>query len=704
MPDVQPGQPLAAPTVYQEFLDRWADAAGRAASLGRYTGGGLSFVPDLLPEQALALTADEVLGILRARWGAAVDLAIGADASDPAQPLAALPAALRSPVAAQPDGRWLRATNMVGINVRTVGSFWGVVKYALTLAAAQDAIHLLPIWEPGVLGSIYGMRSWQLNPEFWSAELAAVAPHLATVERQLRAVVNLLHVMGKTVGMDVIPHTDRYSEIALAFPEHFEWLQRQDTLIISQRAALHTAVQGKIIEFLRLHGAAVGAPPATAAALFSADVAEDARLLTLFGPPDDPAGRQERRGALIAYLSSYGYEPLPATMAPPYRGLEVDPRPEASSVDAAGQVWREYRITNPTPMSRVFGPLGRYKLYEPLDDNRDWALDFARPRVAVWDYVCQRYAAVQQRYGFDFMRGDMSHVQMRPSGVPDQPDPRYDLLGAVKRYVQTVGGAPSFGYFAEGFLAPRDTMGYGEEIDHLEAAAADVVLGDLQSTVAGGAVFLGRLRLYADLLQTRQCAPAFTVMTADKDDPRFDGFYLRGNLLRLFCALLLTDMPSYQGLGFETRDRHDLPAPNEHYTKLYVFQETSGPKATSGPYRWGRNAVLYSAWTRLREFVDAKLVDAARPADALADRPRCHRRESGARLDAGRRRRVCLRRQHRRAGGRPPDAAAAGRCARAAVRLLNRRECIGHRPGADSAAGRTIRSRAWLPMNAVSTV
>ena len=58
--------------------------------------------------------------------------------------------------------------------------------------------------------------------------------------------------------------------------------------------------------------------------------------------------------------------------------------------------------------------------------------------------------------------------------------------------------------------------------------------------------------------------------------------------LRLFIALFLTDMPSYMALGFETRDIHHQPAPNEHYTKLYVFQETSGPKATTGPYRVGQ--------------------------------------------------------------------------------------------------------------------
>jgi hypothetical protein len=94
-------------------------------------------------------------------------------------------------------------------------------------------------------------------------------------------------------------------------------------------------------------------------------------------------------------------------------------------------------------------------------------------------------------------------------------------------------------------------------------------------------------------------------MTADKDDPRFDKFYLNGNEARLFIAFFLADMPSYMGLGFETRDIHYEPAPSEHYTKLFVFHETVGPKATHGPYIWGQNGFLYAAITRLKLYLDS---------------------------------------------------------------------------------------------------
>jgi hypothetical protein len=192
---------------------------------------------------------------------------------------------------------------------------------------------------------------------------------------------------------------------------------------------------------------------------------------------------------------------------------------------------------------------------------------------------------------------------MRPEGVPLQPDPYYDLLGAVKHFIQRQG-EPHFGYFAESFLPPRDVMGYGEEMDHLEFSQAEATLGDLQSSVVGSPEFIQRLRYYLDLLATRACAPSFTVLTADKDDPRFDHFYLAGNEIRLFLAFFLFDMPSYMALGFESRDPHPQAAPNEHYSKLYVFHENHGPKATHGPFVWGTNAALYSSLTRLKLFAD----------------------------------------------------------------------------------------------------
>lgn len=576
----------------------------REEAIAAFTTGDCTFIPGLLPERALALTADETLEILRARFGARIDLALDEDNVDPGAPLSELPAELASPVRHLPSGNWLSHSNMVGVNLRTIGGLWSLVKYTLTLPAAQNAIHILPIWEPGVVDSLYAPASWELNPELFSDELASVRPTLGTTEKQLRAVINLLHATGRTVGMDVIPHTDRYSEMSLGQPSLFEWLRRSNDTIADHRANLHEDVEQAIFQFVLSHGTANGAPcPVSRVELF-ATLSPAERREILFGAAKDWTGRRQRRIEMVRHLHALGYEPAPATMAPPYRGLVVDRRPEAKTVDENGLEWRDFTIESPQAMSRVFGPLTRYKLYERLDDNAKWQIDFSRPRPEAWDYICRHYQTVQARYGFDFMRGDMSHVQMRADGVPDRIDDFYDILKSVKRAVQT-SGAPYFAYFAESFLASRDVMAYGDEVEHLEACEADATLGDLQSTIFGSDTFIRETRKYFDIRRARRVAPSLTVMTADKDDPRFDEFYRDGNLARLFFSLFTGDMPSYMALGFECRDRHDTPAPNEHYTKLFVFQERTGPKATKGPYVWGKNSALFDDIVRMRLYLDS---------------------------------------------------------------------------------------------------
>lgn len=538
-----------------------------------------------MPEDALRMPFQEMLRVL--------EQGLGADlypAFDPA-------VAIASPIAGQRNTDWLKTANTVGINVRTIGHFWNIIPYALTLPSAQNAIHILPIWEPGVVASLYGPSSWNLNPEFFSRELAAHFPELNTVEKQLKVVINILHLLKKTVGMDVVPHTDRYSEMAVGNPQFFEWLQRRDLVVANHKADLYREVQSLIFKHLQAAGSAVaGLSMPDSPDVFFEKTSEPERLRILFGEKYDYWGRLFRRKKIVRLLWEQGYETVPATMGPPYRGIEVDPDPDAKVLDEEGLEWRDYRITKPQKFSRVFGPLARYKLYESKDDNRHWELDFSRPNHGAWAYVCEHYRQMRAEFGFDFMRGDMSHVQMRPDGVPAVRDDCYDLLGAVKQTV--LREKPWFGYFAESFLAPPGEMAYGDECDHLEASFADSTLGDLQSEPVGTEKFVRDFCQYRDWLESRQFAPCFTIMTSDKDDPRFDAFYLTGNEIRHFIALFLTDMPSYMGLGFECRDPHPDPAPNEHYTKLYVFQTKDGPKYTNGPYQWGKNRQLYERLVR----------------------------------------------------------------------------------------------------------
>lgn len=538
--------------------------------------GGFSHLRKMMPEDVFNLPFEEILGYLEVLYGTRLYQAFDYNQS------------VESPTAQLQDTTWLRSANTVGINVRTIQHFWNIVPYAMTLPNAFNAIHILPVWEPGVVASLYGPSSWNINPEFFSPTLQSFFPDLDTVEKQLKVVINILHLMEKSVGMDVVPHTDRYSEMVLANPAFFEWLQRDDLQILQQGNELYHTVESIIYTHVLNTSSGQSLPEQET---FFRQLSENERINILFGSKYDYSGRLQRRKQLVQLLYEQGYETVPATMGPPYRGIEPDPGPEAKVTDEEGRIWRDYRITRPQAFSRVFGPLARYRLYWSKDDNRNWELDFERPNIAAWEYVAQQYRAIKTEFGFDFMRGDMSHVQMRPEGVPPQPVPFYDLLGFVKE--EMLRDYPSFGYFAESFLAPPGEMAYGDECDHLEASLADSTLGDLQSEPMGTEKFVRDFAQYRKWVETRKFAPNFTLITADKDDPRFDAFYLDGNEIRYFMALFLTDMPSYMGLGFECRAPHPTPAPNEHYSKLYVFQMPEGPKGTKGPFVWGKNRTLY---------------------------------------------------------------------------------------------------------------
>ena len=586
---------------------------------------------------------EDVLELFAARLGNAVEEALETAETwqrDQAGQDAGMSVGIR--IAA--DTAWLHRANVVGVNLRTVGGAWGLLPYSLTLPAVQDAIHILPFLEPGVVGSLYGPTSWEVDQALFDPALAHLRPGLDTIEKQLHAVINLLHAMGRRVGLDVIPHCDRFAEIVLAQPDHFEWVRRADREIVRHGPAVASQVERAVHAWVAEQGAADGSPvPNDPDDMFRA-LDEGTRLRMLFGSPGDPARRRARRVAIVRTLHANGLETLPATMGPPYRGLELDPSPAAVSVDAMGLAWREFRFSRPQPMSRVFGPLTRYALYEPTSDD-GWELDFGKPREDVWRYVTRHYADLRDRFGFDFMRGDMAHVQMRPSGIPPEIDDHYDILGAVRDEIRDARGVRSFGFLAESFLAPPGTMAYGDEMDHLEAAGADTALGDLQSTMVGSPEFSARLRRYLDYQATRECTPALTMITADKDDPRFDSYYASGSVARLFIALFVPDLPSYMALGFELRDVRDRPAPSEHYSKHYVFQVPTGIAATKGPYVFGSNVTLFSTVERIRrqaEELRGDLVTAttvwARPPDATGQD-----RTLAWVIDAGRsRRHLCV--------------------------------------------------------------
>jgi hypothetical protein len=357
----------------QSPFDVWRN--GHSGFKSAYANQEMSFVSKLIPEISVELNVLDILQILQSRFGTdKLGQALNPGITYP------------SPLEGQQNGCWLKTTNMIGVNIRTIGNFFNLIKYLLTTGSCHDSIHILPIWEPGVVSSLYGKISWNINPEFFSEELKNAIPNLDNVEKQLKVVTNLIHMMGKSVGLDVIPHTDRFSELVFLNPQIFEWVKRKEHHILAVNTQNGCEVEDIIWEYLIQKGSADGSLISYSKALFfdfkNPILSEKQRLEILFGNIYEREKRLHRRLEMMQQLLYNGLETMPVTMAPPYRGLHLV---ENDFIyDKMGNKWYNYQFDKPEAMSRVFGPLTRYKFYHAENNQQ---LEFDNPNTPAWEYV-----------------------------------------------------------------------------------------------------------------------------------------------------------------------------------------------------------------------------------------------------------------------------------------------------------------------------
>ena len=99
------------PDSYEGFRQYWAN--NQQTAINDYVSQCQSFIPNLLPEQAVQMPAIQLAYILEKRFGQQAFFA----ALNPQN-------IIESPVHSQQDSSWIKTVNMVGINVRTIGSFY----------------------------------------------------------------------------------------------------------------------------------------------------------------------------------------------------------------------------------------------------------------------------------------------------------------------------------------------------------------------------------------------------------------------------------------------------------------------------------------------------------------------------------------------------------------------------------------------------
>ena len=126
---------------------------------------------------------------------------------------------IASPHSKELNSEWLKQSKIIGINPRAIGTYFDIVKYAMTFP--EDSIHLLPLFESGCLNSLYAPLNFKLSKEFMDDDLSKIG--FNTPEKQLKLVIKILHALNKSVGMDFLQHTDRFSQEVFINPNNFIW-------------------------------------------------------------------------------------------------------------------------------------------------------------------------------------------------------------------------------------------------------------------------------------------------------------------------------------------------------------------------------------------------------------------------------------------------------------------------------------------------
>jgi hypothetical protein len=612
---------------------------GVAAALNNYQTGQTSYVA--VPPQALVTASDnqEILEALASRINASKpDLyqqALNPKAS------VALPEETKL---ASPGQNWLQHSQVVGINLRQVGGFLGLVKAAMTLPQWQDTIHVLPFFQTSTPDSnthhagLYAPFNWQVSWEFFDSAWQQLTPELDTPATQLKAAINLLHAMGKKVLVDVPHHMGSAADTVFAMPELFEWMQitRQATdssswpIVYGQEAeaaakkAIASVVNKSVDELFQ--------PPSSGNWINE----EERRLGLIFGPDNSRhqnvvQQRDNRRGKLHQALKQAGVYITPKFIHPPFHPVGV------AAFNEAGwpiQYWAGLD-RQLLPSHDVFATLAPFKFFE-LDESG--LPNTQNPHHATWDYLTQRWQDVFHQFGFDGIRADMGHVNYRGEQLPttgqpaDATEPYYDLfqhLLVSLNQRQPGDNLPvntPVALFTEASRLPEKGNVTGSndqtQLAHLAQQRSHVLMDSIQYKDFNDAQGLVRevqdqfaFEDEAKRLTGRRIATSRTIFTADSDTVPRAPLYANPlhNQARWFLATMMP--PSYVHLGFETEGRErpedptgSRPAKATPLPIKLVNVATTMP-GQSAPFAYLLCGVpttkTYQGLARLRAFLDS---------------------------------------------------------------------------------------------------
>lgn len=487
-----------------------------------------------------------------------------------------------SPVKDFKNGNWIKKNKIIGINPRIARTYFGIIKYAMTFP--EESIHIMPLWEPGCDGSIYSRINWKLSEKWLDPELSDKG--FDSPEKQLKLVINLLHALGKTVGFDAVPHTDKYAEEVFISPEFFEWVklnpQRTKQLSLSkiEYNNLYEEVKTIIRGFLENNGDSnnIKIDETLLNDFYSDTIDLNLRSKLLFGLNPDTA--LKRRLELINLIRGNCFETIPVFEHSPCRPILFD-----KIVSNKGLEWAEFKVKDKPEGSVVFNSVTPYKWYE-IDDQG--YINIEKPNLNVWQYFIDEITNFQSEYNFDFLRADMAHVQISHSHSNKEKHLHYDneLWKKVKENVQRK--VPYFATFAESFLNEY----YIDAVQDMKNKAFDIILGMSNYTFLNND-YIDCIKRYRKIATESNVSPCISMITGDSDKPAGTDFWKSPNAIELrYFTMLFLDLPGYSAMGIEKREL--IPKSDEEFSGLFTLDKPF-------KYKWGENINLLKYFQKIRK-------------------------------------------------------------------------------------------------------
>ncbi len=163
-----------------------------------------------------------------------------------------------SPAEQYCDSSWMLEADFCFINIRALSksrSKTGKISDAMKVlpAVRASSFHLAPFFDCA-MDNIYAVDSLNtISPDIVDKDFLDYG---LSPKEQMQMFIDAVHILGKTAGFDLEPHTSQFSRVVLSAPEHFRWLKLssdKQSLYgnVSQEIMLENEIQGKLVEEVR---------------------------------------------------------------------------------------------------------------------------------------------------------------------------------------------------------------------------------------------------------------------------------------------------------------------------------------------------------------------------------------------------------------------------------------------------------------------